>query len=438
MPALSAHGAARLLARCAVWLLAAVAAPAAQAHTMPASRVTVEVLTAAPQPGIRLQAQIPLHRLEAVLGEPLADRPAERLAAAHQRLSAYLLQHVGGRSDGAGWTVLAPTLRVTGPGEDAGLLADLRLIAPGGRLPARMTLWYDAVTHELPTHQVLLHLQRDPDRPLTASAPRVTGLRHDLRSVELDLRTATAGTVLVDGLRLGVTHLLEGGDHVLFLLLLLLPAAQRAQAGRWVPGPGTRQTLWSLCQVVTGFTLGHAASLVWGTQGGALPPPALVETAIALTLLVSAAHALRPLVPPHRMPVLACAFGAVHGMAFSQTLLSLGLGPSEQGLALLGFNLGIELAQLLVLALPLPGLLMLARAPQEARLRIACAALCAAAAGVWLAQRLQWLPADSTAAWDDLAPLSPLLLAAVATAWGLRHRARSRRQPPDGAGVRGA
>jgi hypothetical protein len=85
-----------------------------------------------------------------------------------------------------------------------------------------------------------------------------------------------------------------------------------------------------------------------------------VEALIALSIAVSAAHALRPLVRGGETKI-AFSFGLVHGLAFAEVLRGLGLRGTDLVLSLLGFNVGIELTQLLILALLMPSLCVLAR-----------------------------------------------------------------------------
>jgi hypothetical protein len=140
---------------------------------------------------------------------------------------------------------------------------------------------------------------------------------------------------------LGVRHLLTGLDHVLFLLglLLILP------------------TWRALAVAVTGFTLGHSLTLAAATLTGPLLPPALVELAIAASLIVVAREAFEsgPSSLLARRPALVpLAFGLVHGLGFASALANLGLPGHALPLALFSFNVGIELAQLAFVALAWP------------------------------------------------------------------------------------
>lgn len=90
---------------------------------------------------------------------------------------------------------------------------------------------------------------------------------------------------------LGARHIAEGTDHLLFLLALLLPAPLVAVGMRWGGYAGGGVALRRITKVVTALTLGHSVTLVVGALGLVRLPSALVESAIALSILVSAAHA---------------------------------------------------------------------------------------------------------------------------------------------------
>ena len=112
-----------------------------------------------------------------------------------------------------------------------------------------------------------------------------------------------------------------------------------------------------------------------------------VEVLIAFSILVSAAHALRPLFPG-REALIAVFFGLIHGLAFAATLGRLGLGRWERVLSILAFNLGIEAMQLIVVAAIMPSLLLLSRTRGYFVLRIGGALFAGLAAVGWIAERL--------------------------------------------------
>jgi hypothetical protein len=156
-------------------------------------------------------------------------------------------------------------------------------------------------------------------------------------------------TTLVEYFSLGVHHLLEGYDHLAFLLALVLPLSLRVALGRGAAPAGLRREWRALARIITAFTVGHSITLALAALGYVHASPAWVEPAIAVSI---GATALLNLYPRQGIDAAALAgvFGLVHGLGFSG-LLSEAAAPS--GLlawALAGFNLGIEAAQVGVVA----------------------------------------------------------------------------------------
>ncbi len=191
--------------------------------------------------------------------------------------------------------------------------------------------------------------------------------------------------------RLGMSHIAAGTDHLLFLLALLLPAPLLVVGARWAGFAGVRESLMRILKVVTAFTVGHSITLAFAAFGLVHLPSRPIEVLIAVSILVSAAHVLRPLFPG-REAAIAAFFGLIHGLAFAATLGDLGLGRWQQVASILGFNLGIETMQLLVVALTLPSLLLLSRTSSYSLLRIASALFAGVASLGWIAQRLLGVP----------------------------------------------
>jgi len=198
--------------------------------------------------------------------------------------------------------------------------------------------------------------------------------------------------------QLGMHHIAEGTDHLLFLLALLLPAPLIVSGSRWEPPTGVRRSLLHALAIVTAFTVGHSITLTLAAVGGWTLPARPVEVLIALSILVSAVHALRPIFPG-KEAVVAALFGLVHGLAFAATLDRLGLGLWPRVAGTLSFNLGIEAMQLLVIAAVLPSLWLMSRTPVYRVVRIGGALIAGVAALSWTAERLLGIntPIDSIA-----------------------------------------
>jgi hypothetical protein len=133
---------------------------------------------------------------------------------------------------------------------------------------------------------------------------------------------------------LGLEHILGGADHLLFVLALLIRATR----------------LSVMVRVVTAFTVGHSLTLGLAGAGILALPPRLVEIAIATTIAwVAVENALAR--GGHHRWLLAGGFGLIHGLGFYGALAERGLGEAGLVGALLGFNLGVEMGQLTVVAL---------------------------------------------------------------------------------------
>ncbi|MGI4759362.1 MAG: HupE/UreJ family protein [Janthinobacterium lividum] len=415
-------------------LLGLAASPQLAAHPMPNSLVQLDIAATGVSAGLRL----PLGELQLAFGHEVARQPATLVARLGPELRAYLLTHVHATGpDGRPWAVMVRRLGTSAVaaspvGPYAELTAQLWLQPPPGASSRAFTLAYDVIVHQLVTHKILVAVRQDWDAGVVAAAPVEVGvIQLDVPSNRvLPLRIDQGAGSLWRGfgslVRLGMAHIAEGTDHLLFLLVLLLPAPLRAQGGRWGQFGGVRYSLGRLLRIVTAFTLGHSLTLLAGALGWVRLPGQPVEVLIALSILVSAAHAWRPLFNG-REAWLAAGFGLVHGLAFASTLATLDLDASRLGLSILGFNLGIELMQLIVIGLTLPWLLLLSRTPTYALLRPVGAGLAAAAALAWLAERLlgqpnwatQWLAqALPHAAWL----LAALALLALASWWRERRR----------------
>jgi len=136
--------------------------------------------------------------------------------------------------------------------------------------------------------------------------------------------------------RMGTIHILEGFDHLLFLLTLLLIVAG----------------IWPLLKTVTAFTVAHSLTLGLATLGVVHVPQAPTEAVISLSIVLLAVEVVRKyageVTLSERYPwVVAFTFGLVHGLGFAGALSEIGVPQNEVPLALLMFNLGVETGQVL-------------------------------------------------------------------------------------------
>ncbi len=195
-------------------------------------------------------------------------------------------------------------------------------------------------------------------------------------------------------LRLGIFHILTGYDHLSFLMALLLGAAlcrrTTARPPATAAAASVRQALRGTVAVISAFTVAHSMTLMVQVLRPGWLPTRWVEPAIAFSVAYVGFENLLPR-PPRRRWLLVFGFGLVHGLGFASVLREIGLPRRGLVLSLVSFNLGVEIGQLLVLALTFP--LIVGAARRDPRrferwgLQLGSAVI-AAFGTVWLIARL--------------------------------------------------
>jgi HupE / UreJ protein len=423
--------AARLVATLVV-VLATIPAASAGAHEIP-SRVTVLAFVK-PEPGrLRIVLRAPLeamrdtHFPERALGyldlaraEPLARDAAQlwianfieayeggnRLPDAHIVATRISLpsDKSFGSYDAAMSHVFGPPLPVSTdlPWQQAVL--DVVLDYPASSVNGNFALRPQLGRLGIKTTTVLRFLA-------PSGAERAYEYVGDPGLVRLDPRWYHAASQFV---KLGIQHILSGIDHLLFVLCLVIPFRR----------------LRPLVLIVTSFTVAHSITLVSAAIGvapDALWFPPLIETLIAASIVYMA---LENIVGPklQRRWLIAFAFGLVHGFAFSFALReSLQFAGSHVATSLFTFNLGVEIGQLLVLAVAVPVISLAFKYAVAERMGIiVLSALVAHTAWHWMLDRgaalreyqFVWPTFDLAFAASAMRAMIVLLIIAAA-AWGL-------------------
>jgi hypothetical protein len=178
-------------------------------------------------------------------------------------------------------------------------------------------------------------------------------------------------------------HIYIGLDHILFLLALLLPAVVlrkapvnhfngtnhlraavfpvflRPYATAWEPVDKFKSAFMYVLKIVTFFTLAHTVTLSLAALEIIKLPSALVESIIALSIALAALNNIYPLVAKGKEWLIAFVFGLFHGFGFASVLADIGLSGDYMTLSILGFNLGVELGQIIIVCMIFPVLFLL-------------------------------------------------------------------------------
>lgn len=275
----------------------------------------------------------------------------------------------------------------------------------GGVLALRYDLFFE---HD-PSHQGHYRV---------TGASEVNGVfTHQRRTVELGAGAPTGLATFLQYVGQGVWHILIGLDHVLFVLTLLLTSLRGSEQDRREARARAPLGL-SLAKVTTGFTVAHSITLSLAARGVATFPGRWVEPLIALSIAAAAANNLWPVVR-RRVWALACVFGLVHGMGFANVLLEVGLPASRAAAALLGFNVGVELGQLGIIAAALPIVLASQRRAAAQAAVVRWGSVVVGAVGLfWAVERAFGAGGSAELALDPLPARAPRLACPAVPALG--------------------
>jgi hypothetical protein len=314
-------------------LLLALCAGSAYAHKPSDSYLALQADAA----GVSGQWDIALRDLEHAIGLDADGDGAitwGELRARQAAVTAYAVARLALRAGGEACALKPGALQFDTHTDGGYAVLPFSAECGAGALEIEYTLFADLD----PTHRGLLKA-RLGNQNLTAV------LGPDRPRLALAVGGVTPLAQFLDYAREGVWHIWIGFDHVLFLLSLLLPAVLGAQ--RFPPA------LWEVVKVVTAFTVAHSITLALAALAVIELPSRLVESAIALSVVLAALNNLFPVVERGRW-VAAFVFGLIHGFGFASVLADLGLPRDSLLLALVGFNVGVELGQLAIVAAFLP------------------------------------------------------------------------------------
>ena len=398
-------------------LLLFFAVAMAWAHPMPASVVKLSVM----EGYIKGEAKMPLPELESAIDHPITNITTDPF------FQLYFSRHVKAFTNGRAWHTIIKSIKLT-TAQDAvvGKYQQVELtfeLTPANTVDLRNFIFaYDVIMHQVVTHEALVLLQQDWYNGINEeSSARIIGtIKLDVPSgkiypLAISLEKGSAWKGFLSMLKLGMQHIKEGTDHLLFLIVLLLPAMLIAKNTKWSSFGGIIYSLKNLIKIVTAFTIGHSITLLLCASGWLKVPSQPIEILIACSILVSAAHAVRPLFPGREIYI-AAGFGLIHGMAFASVLSGLDLNVSTLALSILGFNLGIELMQIFIILIIAPWLILLSRTKFYQWLRVPAATLAGVAALGWIIERVSGNANVITEALDNLTPYAPRLIILLAIA----------------------
>ncbi|MDB6023355.1 MAG: lnt [Pedosphaera sp.] len=329
------------------------------------------------------QWDIPLRELQTVV--PLdPDKEGlvswEKLNARYHDITSYAFARLKIAADGQPATLrltsIEPTVEEFADGPYVQLAFDVETAQP-----KFLELDYQLFFETNSLHRGLLRLEANGRTQSAVFTP-------DQHAQKFALGSSNPGHQFLAFLREGVWHIWTGYDHILFLLALLLPSVLQREAGQWRGVGALRPAFINVLKIVTAFTLAHSLTLTLATLEIVKLPSRLTESAIAASVVLAASNNLWPLIR-ERGWMVAFGFGLIHGFGFATALGDLGLVHGALLLTLVGFNLGVELGQLAIVAVFLPVAFSLRGTwVYQAPVLRGGSVVIVLVAGAWLAERI--------------------------------------------------
>lgn len=322
----------------------------------------------------------------------------DEIRARHDAIAAYALQRLQVASDQGVCPLKAVAQMIDSHTDGAYNVLRFQATCPGAA-PATLSIGYTLFADVDPQHKGLLKLASgdntqtaifDPDSP-----------RQNISLAAPDRLTQFGAYV-----KHGIWHIWIGYDHILFLLSLLLPAVllkSPNDTDRLDPTAeswgrtlkvrpqtlplGLKAAFIDVFKVVTAFTLAHSITLTLASLSLVSLPSRWVESAIAASVILAALNNLLPLFRGKR-PVAAFVFGLIHGFGFASVLRDLGLPQGSLLASLFGFNVGVEIGQLAIVAAFLPLAWLLRKTWFYRQVLTVGSLAIAVVAAVWLVERM--------------------------------------------------
>ena len=268
----------------------------------------------------------------------------DEVRARHPEIASYALSRLGLFADGQRCPARVSQQLIEHHSDGAYSVLRFRAVCPSSI--QLLTVDYNLLFDIDPQHKGLLKLESNGITSTAIFSPD---------QPKQTFRFETIGKLGQFGqyLKTGIWHIWIGFDHLLFLFSLLFPAVLIFAGHQWQPAESFKTSLVDVLKIVTAFTLAHSITLTLATLHIIALPSRLVESGIAASVVIAALNNLFPIVPGRRWTV-AFGFGLIHGFGFASVLADLGLPQSALLLALVGFNLGVEIGQLVVVAAFLP------------------------------------------------------------------------------------
>jgi hypothetical protein len=221
-------------------------------------------------------------------------------------------------------------------------------------VPAELTITYSGIMHALPNHRGGFHFESNFRTGVVDNYEGKAYIHAPGReTVKLSTYNNNRMRQFMSFLKEGLTHIWAGIDHILFLVTLLLTSVLVRNKNEWRPTDGLRAAVWNVVAIVTVFTVAHSITLGLAMRGWIELPSRFVESVIALSILAVVVDNFYSYLGRFKWSAV-FVFGLFHGLGFASVLEDMTADFHAKVLALLGFNIGVEIGQLAIVLVVFP------------------------------------------------------------------------------------
>ncbi len=331
--------------------------------------------------GIEGRFELNVNQLNQALNLNLAKFPQpEDIRPYEKRIQEYILENASFSSESGPHKILF-TGEITTLGLYYGAYVQFHFRLDNSKnLPDEMEVTYSAFIEENPDHRNFLTVEYNwKAGMINNEAVFALDFTEDNVTKTWDLTDRSIWKGFVAMVKQGIWHIWIGLDHILFLVAIILPSVVRRREDDqsvsdpnasskfdifgWEPVENFKSAFWYIVKIVTFFTIAHTITLSLASLQIVVLPSRIVETVIAFSIGLAAFHNIRPIFKG-RDWVIAFVFGLFHGFGFASVLGDLGFKGEHLTLTLLGFNIGVEIGQLVIIAAIFPILYLFRKSRQ--------------------------------------------------------------------------
>ena len=233
------------------------------------------------------------------------------------------------------------------------------------KVPDALDIGYRVLFDKDSNHKGMLIIEYNWKAGIVDNEALISNI-YDINNTQqtLSLKDVSLWKGFVALVKLGIWHIWIGLDHILFIIALILPSVVRRRketdlstTSQWIPVDSFKSAFWYILKIITFFTVAHSITLALASLNIISLPSRIVESIIAFSIALAALHNIIP-VFKNKEWMIAFGFGLFHGFGFASVLGEKGLSGDYMVLSLLGFNVGVEIGQVLIICAVFPVLFL--------------------------------------------------------------------------------